>query len=446
MESRDSEIGGASMEWPKLLSENRLRRPERPAREDAGRPRTRSPFQQDADLIVFSAAFRRLQDKTQVQPLSESGRVRTRLTHSIEVASVGRSLGASVANVLAERRGLNGEQVHAMGNILHAACLAHDIGNPPFGHGGEDAIQGWFAAHPEALSGLRADEAAGLLAFDGNAQGFRTLTALENHRFDGGLRLTEATLGAFMKYRVGAAERVRGSATLGLRKAGFFESERPYAEEVCAGLGLPAGVRHPLVYLTEAADDICYAIVDLEDGFEAGLLDHASAVEVLSELADTPAPVGLGRAEQLHKLRALAIGRMVEAVIEVFLDAEPALLSGQPVGELCLLTPLGPAVARAKELARARIFSAPSVVERLLGGQRTLITLLDNLVPVADALAEAGFDRASLGGRARLIAQLLGEGYRPHDRFEALLGITDFLSGLTDRAAVALALRITGEG
>jgi dGTPase len=328
---------------------------------------------------------------------------------------------------------------------VHAACLAHDIGNPPFGHGGEDAIQGWFRDRPEVLARLTQAEAAGLLAFDGNAQGFRTLTALENYRFDGGLRLTEGTLGAFMKYCVGAEERAPGSRTLALRKVGFFESERAYFEELRAGLGLPAGTRHPLVYLTEAADDICYAIVDLEDGFDAGLLEHGAAVEVLSELADVPAPHGLGRAEQLHKLRALAIGRLVDAVSEVFLDVEPALLRGEPVAELCSLTPLGPAVMRAKALARDRIFSSSSVVERLLGGQRALISLLDNLVPVVEALHRVNFDRSALSGRPRLLAQLLGDDYGPRGEFEALLGITDFLTGLTDRGAVALSLRITGE-
>ncbi len=433
------------MDWSRLLSARRLRRTETREVEEPARVRTRSPFQQDADLIVFSAAFRRLQDKTQVQPLSESGRVRTRLTHSIEVASVGRSLGSSVASVLEARRQLSWEQVQAMASTVHAACLAHDIGNPPFGHGGEDAIQAWFKDHPQQLRRLTSAQAAGLLAFDGNAQGFRTLTALENYRFDGGLRLTQGTLGAFMKYCVGAEEREPQSSTLARRKAGFFESERTYFEELREGLGLPLGARHPLVYLTEAADDICYAIVDLEDGFDAGLLEHGAAVEVLSELAAAPAPRDLGRAEQLHKLRALAIGRLVDAVSEVFLDAEPALLRGEPVPELCALTPLGPAVVRAKELARERIFSSPSVVERLLGGQRVLMSLLDNLVPVVDALRAFGFERGALTGRPRLLAQLLGDGYAPGDEYEALLGITDFLSGLTDRAAVALSLRITGE-
>lgn len=379
-----------------------------------------------------------------MQPLSEAGRVRTRLTHSIEVASVGRSLGSAVAVVLGQRHGLSVEETHAVASIVHAACLAHDIGNPPFGHGGEDAIQDWFRAHPERLSGLSEEQAAGLCAFDGNAQGFRILTALENYRFDGGLRLTLGTLGAFMKYCVGALEREPKSGVLARKKAGFFASERAYMEELVTGLGLPPGTRHPLVYLTEAADDICYAIVDLEDGYDAGLVDHADAVEVLAGLAGVAAPSGLGRAEQLHKLRALAIGRMIDAVTEVFLDHEGELLRAEPVGELCALTGLGKGIQGAKELARSRIYSAPTVVERLLGGQRALSTLLDEIVPVVDALEGVGFEREALRGRERMLSQLLGDTYAPRSRFEALLGVTDFLSGLTDRAAVSLALRITG--
>jgi dGTPase len=428
------------MDWAQLLTTRRLRRSE--PSPDGG---TRSPFQQDADLVVFSSAFRRLQDKTQVQPLSETGSVRTRLTHSIEVASVGRSLGSAVASVLAQRRGLDVLQTQAMASIVHAACLAHDIGNPPFGHGGEDAIRDWFASHPEVLARLSAAQAGDLLAFDGNAQGFRILTALENYRFDGGLRLTLPTLGAFMKYAVSAHEREPRSPQLARRKAGFMEAERGYYDELRGGLGLPANTRHPLVYLTEAADDICYAIVDLEDGYDAGLLEHAEAVSVLSELADASAPVGLGRAEQLHKLRALAIGRLADAVSSAFLDAEPQLLRGEPVGELCALTPLGPSVRRAKQLAAERIFAAPSVLERLLGGQHVLMTLLDHFVPVVSALATVGFERGALTGRARQLSLLLGEGYAPRDEYGALLGISDFLSSLTDRAALTLTRRIKGE-
>lgn len=435
------------MDWDHLLSAARLRRSPNDRVGAPPRitpPRTRSPFQQDADLVVFSAAFRRLQDKTQVQPLSEGGRVRTRLTHSIEVASVGRSLGSAVADALRVRRGFDAESCHALASIVHAACLAHDIGNPPFGHGGEDAIQAWFRRHPEQLRGLSAEQAEDLRHFAGNAQGFRILTQLENYRGDGGLRLTHATLGAFMKYTVPAARLDADSAHAGRRKPGYFESERPYVSEMSAALGLPEQTRHPLVYLTEAADDICYAIVDLEDGHDAGLLDYRDAADVLAAIAGSAPDRTLGRADQLRKLRGIAIGRVIDAVGEAFVAAEPALLRGEPCAELCGATPLGPLLQEAKALAARQIFTAPSVVERLLGGQRVLGALLDELSCVVDELERVGFERAALRGRAASVAHLLGEGRAPASRYEALLGVTDFVSGLTDRGAIALSRSLTG--
>jgi dGTPase len=427
------------MDWDRLLSPVRLRRSAAlSGGAAADKVRTRSPFQQDADLVVFSAAFRRLQDKTQVQPLTEGGRVRTRLTHSIEVASVGRSLGSAVAHGLGRR--LDAERSHAMASIVHAACLAHDIGNPPYGHGGEDAIQGWFHAHPAVLAPLTPAQREDFQCFDGNAQGLRALTQLENYRLDGGLRLTCATLGAFMKYAVQAAARVPGSAFVAQRKPGFFESERPYIDE------LRAVLQHPLAYLTEAADDICYAIVDLEDGFDAGLVDYRDAAEVLASIAGTAPDESLGRAEQLQKLRGVAIGRMIDAVSQAFLEAEPALLRGESVVELCAATAFGAQLRDAKALAAQRIFRAPSVVERLLGGQRVLHVLLAELASVIEPLEEVGFERQRLKGRAASIAHLLGDSYRPSTRYDALLGLTDFLCSLTDRSALALSRTLVGGG
>jgi dGTPase len=426
------------MDWNGLLSSRKLRRSEGKS------GRGRSPFQQDADLVVFSAAFRRLQDKTQVQPLSEGGQVRTRLTHSIEVASVGRSLGTQVAETLEPRRGLDAEQKHAIAHIVHAACLAHDIGNPPFGHGGEDAIQAFFRRETELTSSLSVEEREDLLAFDGNAQGLRTLTQLENYRFDGGLRLTHATLGAFMKYVVRAADRVPGGAIVGATKPGYFLSEQRYVQELRADLGLPDGVRHPLVYLTEAADDICYAIVDLEDGHDAGLVDHRDVAEVLCEIADQPLDPRLGRNQQLHKLRGLAIGRLVDAAAQGFLDVEPGLLRGESSRELLGMTAFGPSIARAKALAATHIFAAQPVVERLIGGQRVLSSLLGQLSTLVPALEGAGFSPSALRGEAVALFRLMGELYAPTTRYEALLGVTDFVCGLTDRAAINLHRKLSG--
>lgn len=431
------------MDWHYLLTADRIRR-SGPRGQSAGASPTRSPFQQDADLVVFSAAFRRLQDKTQVQPLSEGGRVRTRLTHSIEVASVGRSLGSAVAHGLRQRRSFDAERCYAVASVVHAACLAHDIGNPPFGHGGEDAIQGWFRGHPEVLRGLSAAEADDFYAFDGNAQGFRILTQLENYRFDGGLRLSCATLGTFMKYAVQASERLPDSTAVAKRKPGYFASERDYVLHLRALLALPPGMRHPLAYLTEAADDICYAIVDLEDGFDAGLVDFRDAAEVLGAIAGISPERGCGRAEQLQKLRGVAIGKLVDAVSELFLEVEPVLLAGSAVGELCLGTSFGPLLRDAKALAARQVYTAPSVVERLLCGQRVLGALLEELCSVVDELEQVSFERSKLRGRAASIAHLLGETYLPSERYEALRLITDFITALTDRAALALSRSLAG--
>jgi len=438
---RNTVLGGTlRMDWNQLLSARRLSRP------DGTSSKTRSAFQQDADLVVFSAAFRRLQDKTQVQPLSEGGHVRTRLTHSIEVASVGRSLGTAAADALKQRRGLDDAQCQAFASIVHAACLAHDIGNPPFGHGGEDAIQAFFRERPSLLMDLSLRERADFEWFDGNAQGFRILTQLENYRFDGGLRLTHGTLGAFMKYAVTAGSRDPTGAQIAARKPGFFCAEEHYAAELRENLRLPFGTRHPLAYLTEAADDICYAIVDIEDGHDAGFVDHREAVEVLSELADSKVDPRLDRDEQIHKLRGIAIGRLIDAVGRVFVDVEPTLLMGQESPELISLTPLGAGVTRAKALAAERIFAAPAVVERLIGGQRVLTGLLEALMQAVDSLQAVGFERAALSGAALPMVRLVGESYRPGCRYDALLGMTDFLSGLTDRAALKLNRRLNGVG
>jgi dGTPase len=294
------------------------------------------------------------------------------------------------------------------------------------------------------MAALSAEQAADFLAFDGNAQGFRTLTQLENYRFDGGLRLTHATLGSLLKYAVSALDRDPHDPLGTRKKPGFFSAERDYVEELWSALGLSAGARHPLVYLTEAADDICYAIVDLEDGHAAGLLDHREAVEVLSALADQSPDTQLGRQEQLQKLRGIAIGRLVDAASEAFLELEPTLIEEAAIPELCSLVEAGPVLAHAKMLARERLYAAPSVVERLLGGQVVLAALLDTCVPVAEALAEAHYDRNTLRGRMASIAQLFGSGFTPRTRYDALLGVTDFLSGLTDHAALALHRRLAG--
>jgi dGTPase len=254
------------MEWSRLISGKRLGlKHSNPV--EIGR----SVYQRDYDAIVFSSSFRRLQDKAQVFPLAKSDYVRTRLTHSLEVSCVGRSLGQLIGEYLKKKKELPSQLAPAdIGSIVAAACLAHDIGNPPFGHNGEKAIQGWFKAEAgqSVLTGLTAHEKADFENFEGNAQGFRILTRLQNTDNEGGLQLTCATLGTFTKYprpsKVSCGKHPTHSGR-GFKKHGYFVGEAKMFEEVAAEVGLirrhqkcSGWFRHPLVFLVEAADDICY--------------------------------------------------------------------------------------------------------------------------------------------------------------------------------------------
>ena len=340
------------MQWPRLLSTRRY--PDRPA--EAPQP-GRSPYLADYDRVVFSSAFRRLQRKTQVMPLPETDFVHTRLTHSLETACVGRSLGRlSARRVLENDPGIAEalpDFAQDCGDIVASACLAHDIGNPPFGHSGEDAISAYFAsrAAERFITGLSAAEQADLQHFEGNAAGFRILTHTYPALSSGsaGLGLTYATLGAFTKYprpsAIDAGKKQNGASE---KKYGHFQAENARFKHVAEELGLrpkdaAAGFyhRHPLAFLVEAADDICYRIIDFEDGLKLGLIDHERGLALLRELrAAAPAPnarpKGSGSSglewrdwqEELGYLRATLIGQLVDETATRFAQHVPAILAG----------------------------------------------------------------------------------------------------------------------
>ena len=273
------------MEWRTLLANERLRDP------NYSEQVNRSIFTQDYDRIVFSEPFRRLANKTQVQPLYEHDHVHHRLIHSIEVGSVGRSLAMAIGQWLVDEAIIDKGYENSLANIVQAACAAHDIGNPPFGHSGENAIGAWFSEKFVNPKGMFADVDPNLRdefrAFEGNAQGFRIIARTEMYRNDGGMRLSKAVLGAFMKYPLSAATKTnladagyREDGYFGAKKFGVFNSELPLFEEVAETLNLTKVEvgqnhwwrRHPLVFVVEAADDICYNILDLEDAFTTGEL------------------------------------------------------------------------------------------------------------------------------------------------------------------------------
>src|SRR6185436_19313161 len=272
------------LDWQHLLPDGRDAVAAEPASS------ARSPFQRDHDRILFSGPFRRLADKTQVFPLPVDDHVHSRLTHSLEVATIGRSLGTLVGRRLVDAGASlpDGRDARDVGDCVAAACLAHDLGNPPFGHVGERAIQEYFAhAAPDGLlDDLSERERRDLLQFEGNAQAFRILTRLEQPRRGGGLGLTHATLGAFMKYPCTSDATGRKTAGRSAKKHGLMVQELPAWERAAIALGLERRVtgtdhwpRHPLAFLTEAADDVAYLLLDLEDGFR---LKHVSEAEYLA--------------------------------------------------------------------------------------------------------------------------------------------------------------------
>ena len=331
------------MDWASLLSDKRLigdtglRGPDQ-------RTPARSPYQRDFDRIVFSSAFRRLQDKTQVIPFPESDFVHTRLTHSIETACVGRSLGNFVGEaILRENKELSERFVTSdFGNIVAAACLAHDVGNPPFGHAGEKAIGEFFAEKGkdfmrdfELDPNLEMETASqDLKDFEGNANGYRLLTKRGGVT---GLELTCATLGAFMKYPK-ASLPVGSPRNVHEKKYGFFQSEKSSFRIMASELGLARTERndecerkrHPLAFLTEAADDICYHIVDFEDGLRLNLVPRSeeALLRRLCQFNGRKEVAIKDSRERIGYLRAIAIDTLVHEVKDIFLANMNSILEG----------------------------------------------------------------------------------------------------------------------
>ena len=436
------------MQWSQLLAADRLGA-SKPGRPDPAR----SPFQVDSDRIVFSSAFRRLQDKTQVFPLADNDYVRTRLTHSLEVASVGRSLGARVGAALVERHDLGRHGLHAsdFGAVVQSAALAHDLGNPPYGHSGEDSISHWFRTSKVAApfrKRLARPKASDFEKFEGNAQGFRIITRLQMPD-NPGLRLTCATLGAFSKYPRASTCKTDGHAGASVKKFGFFRSELPFFAEVAERCGLPqrgkdCWTRHPLAFLVEAADDICYRLVDFEDGFRLGHLDYAEVFE--SFLKVTGEPKDRERAERVHEqknrisfLRAQAIGAAVAQTATAFLDREKALLAGKFDEPLLDHIPATDELQRIKRRSVETIYNTPRGVMIEVAGHEIIGHLLDSISAAVEDIAEHGTAASPRSKKFALLIpdQFLGSGGVPdRDPYLRLLKITDFVSGMTDNYAV----------
>lgn len=437
------------MHWELLLDPHRLNDKPRAARDEIGR----SPFHKDHDRIVFAGSFRRLGRKTQVHPLTDNDHIHTRLTHSLEVGCVGRSLGMIVGEGLRERLPAWISPAD-LGVIIQAACLGHDIGNPPFGHAGEYAIRDWFKRAESdgsgLLDGLSDTERADLLTYEGNAQGFRIVTQIEYNQFKGGMRLTAATLGTLLKY----PWTVEHGGSAG--KFGCYQSEKHLLASVAGHLGLrPRGdgvwCRHPLAYLVEAADDICYALLDLEDGLEMGILRYDEVADVLIQIAGGEPEEyslmqreGVSQRRRIAALRGAAMERAVGDVGAVFVQHENELLNGalkEDLLELCH-PDLGWGVSAAKQLARERIFQNERKAKLEIGAYTTLGILLEAFIGAAHELHYQG---RSTFKHQRVLA-LIGENTpRPswtlYDSYRRML---DFIGGMTDHYAVDLAQEMGG--
>lgn len=437
--------------WRALLSSARLGQ-----RIDSTGAPSRSAFEQDYDRIIFSQPFRRLQDKTQVHPLPEHDFVHTRLTHSLEVSSVGRSLGKRVGEVILQRNpSLSGSfSLFDFGAIVAAGALAHDVGNPPFGHAGETAISDFFVHHPEGQAFqelVTPAEWHDLIRFEGNAQGFRILNKNQY-----GLKCTFATLGAFTKYPVSADFSRRDTARRSQKKFGYYQSEETAFHEVARATGmLPLGngayARHPLAFLVEAADDICYSIIDLEDGCNLGLVPFADAL-ALFESVITSAKTKLGKLEQLPSLaekigflRALAIGDLMEECSSLFLDNEQAILNGtfdQALADHCRSKT---ALKQIIKVSVDHIYRARQVVEIEAAGHEVLPGLLHEFTTAGSYLLQN-----KKSGKYNNLQHLIPPDIRgmiAHPEatpYSMLRAILDFVSGLTDRHALGLYRKIKG--
>lgn len=435
------------MDWKQLLSAKRLGLEQY----HTDKKDVRSEFERDYDRLIFSAPFRRLQNKTQVFPLPGSIFVHNRLTHSLEVSTVGRSLGGSIAKGLRMKYPDSTAVFEEIGSIVSAACLAHDMGNPPFGHSGEKAIGTYFSegAGLELKKLFTPEQWADFVSFEGNANAFRLLAHRFHGRREGGFALTYSTLASIVKYPYASQFCPKGK-----QKFGFFLQDMPLYERIAADLGICKNpddpnkyARYPLVYLVEAADDICYEMMDLEDacklhivpfeetrdlylGFFEG--EHRERrMEHLKRVEDTN--------EQLAYLRSVVIGVLVDACAKIFLEKEEEILSGKLCPALVKMLPenLANAFKAVERVANTKIYMSQPVLDIELGGYKVISELLRCYIDAAFA-PEKSYSQRLLD---RVPSQYE---VRSEDPYTRVLSVLDYLSGMTDVYSLDLYRMIMG--
>lgn len=443
------------MNWEQLLSLKRFGDTNKRLRKE--QDETRLGFEVDYDRIIFSSEFRSLQDKTQVIPLSQTDFVHTRLTHSLEVSVVGRSLGRLVGKKLIEKhphlQTVHGYQANDFGAIVAAAALAHDIGNPPFGHSGEKAIGEFFKTGngSKFKSELTAKEYQDLCDFEGNANGFKILTESRAGRH-GGLRLSYATLGAFTKYPKESLPK-KPTKHIADKKYGFFQSEKEAYVDIANELGLIkrsqtdlSFERHPLAFLVEAADDICYTIIDFEDGINLGLIQEEFALEYLSKIIrDSIKPENYyalsTKQDRVGYLRALAIGTLINEAVDIFMTHEEAILNGDFD---CALLDKSKYEAQIKDVIKIsieNIYQSTEVIDKEIAGYGVINTLLNTYTKAVNNNFEG-----TASNYDKLILKGLPEAMKVNDAnlYTRLSSVCYYVSLLSDSKAILEYKKIQG--
>jgi dGTPase len=457
------------LKWNLLLNDNRRKRSDR-SRKVSGKAvdnqETRTEIERDHDRVLFSTPVRRLGDKTQVFPLERNDSVRNRLTHSHEVSNLARSIGVNLVfnEGIADEIKNNKRNVPAM---LGAIGLAHDLGNPPFGHQGEAAIQKWFQDNPKVLAGLSPAERQDFLKFEGNAQTLRLATKLQLINDNYGLDLTYGTLAALMKYTVPSNVTNPESKKAGFKKHGFFQSETPIVKDIWKHTGLKQGQRHPLTYIMEACDDIAYSVLDAEDAVKKGLASFSDLMAFLKHATEdkdrftkkvcsdsekknlqyrlaelTPAELN---DVSMQRFRVFAIGAMVHAVSDSFLKHEKELMRGTFEGDLLSSGTANQFCKALKRFDKLHAYKNRAVLEVELTGYNVIQELMNYIWPSINETGAEKIDSPRKHPLHNYIVSRISENYKrvatdPTNkmsrRYRELQLMTDMVSGMTDSFAI----------
>jgi len=415
---------------------------------------TRTEFERDQDRIIFSIAFKKLNDKTQVFPIPENQIVHSRMTHSLETSSVGRSIGQQVAEEIADKHPeileANPSFAKEIGEIVKTAALTHDIGNPPFGHSGEDAISQFYIENQSLLSGLTDAEKQDLLKFEGNAQGFRLLTNINN-----GLKVTSNILVSFTKYpreSIVYFDNEFDNKRIDQKKFGAFQSEKEILRSVTDYFDLRplsnksvSSIRHPLAYIVEAADDFCYLIMDMEDSVKLRIMPFEEVQDLLIaiiqdgdlEYDECYLKNLQSEDEKVGYLRAKTIQSLIKQTKEYFIGNLDSIINGEITTSLSKRIKSAETLKCITNISVKRIYNYRPVLEIEAAGFEVLGGLLEI---ITDAVLEQENPR-----RKKIIELLPGNILIPNgSQYEKLMRINDYVSGMTDNFAIAMYRKLKG--